>query len=325
MALANQKREAGMYKVKIIDEKKKNNLMEKYYSNKLFEHKANIHGVCTKIFTDNKQIAEMWKENFEEMPEWVRPHTRVFAISDGKRLEVLYEPNSKTVFIKNCDYYGWIKSIALGLVAEFMEDFFSEHRRYSIHGSFIDHNGKGMAIIGPSGSGKTTLTYGILLDRSYNFLTDDWFFVRLFDDSIKVYSSEKNSYIRNDLATNWPKLKNKLVTLTLDNKQRAIIDVKKFFGAKRIVYESSLCLIILLIRDKEMPFLTKLDSKKAIKFMMDNDFCNPHQLLRTTNKIGRRKSFFMNIFKRVPVYLLNTIESPQQSLERLKKIAQEYL
>lgn len=314
-----------MYKVRIISERKKNYLMQKYYSPHLFEHKANIHGVCIKLFTDSETIADMWKKNFAEMPDWIRPHTRIFVVSDGRRLEVLYEPISKTVFIKNCDYYGWVKSIALGLVAEFMEDFLSEHRRYSVHGSFVDRKGKGVAIIGPSGSGKTTLTYGLLLDKNYNFLTDDWFFVRFFDDHTAVYSSEKNSYIRDDLAVVWPQFKDKLVNLKLDNKNRAIIDVKHFFGEDRIVQESSLALIVLLTREKDKPPLAKLTAEKAIRFMTKNDFCNPHQLLRTKKKMATRRAFFLNLFRKAPVYLLNTIETPQQSLARLVKLSQTYL
>jgi hypothetical protein len=35
----------------------------------------------------------------------------------------------------------------------------------------------------------------------------------------------------------------------------------------------------------------------------------------------KRKKFFAELFARAPVYLLNTIETPQQSLERLKLLA----
>ncbi|MBU0586876.1 hypothetical protein KJ780_05155, partial [Candidatus Micrarchaeota archaeon] len=141
------------YKVEIIPAEKKNQLMFGLMKKKLFEEKANIHGTCVKFFTDCKEFAKMWDKNFHEMSDEIRPHCRVFAVSEGKSLKVLYEPLSKTVFIFNCDYYGWVKSIALALVSEFMEDFVSEHRRYSVHGSLVDFKGNGIAIMGPSGSG----------------------------------------------------------------------------------------------------------------------------------------------------------------------------
>jgi len=299
--------------------------MEEYYKRGLLEDKAAIHGMCVKLFTDDENIMKMWRKNFEQMPDWIRPHGRIFVVKDGKTLSVLYEPNSKTVFIKNCDYYGWIKSIALGLAAEFMEDFISEHRRYSIHGSFVDNGGAGVAIIGPSGSGKTTLTYGLLTEKEYNFLTDDWFFVRFFNDFIEVYSAEKNSYIRSDLAENWPQFKPKLAHVEYDNKNRAIVDVKRFFGSSRVKQESRLKVIVLLMREKGKPPVKRLSKNAALRFMIKHDFCNPHQLLRTKEKITKRKRFFSEVFAKVPVYLLNTIETPAESLERLKEICKKHL
>jgi energy-coupling factor transporter ATP-binding protein EcfA2 len=257
----------------------------------------------------------MWEDNFELMPDWIRPHARLFAVSSPV-FRVLYEPLSKTAIVEGCNYYGWVKSIALALVADFMEDFTSEHRRYSIHGSFVDFGGQGVAIIGPSGSGKTTLTYGLLLDKTSNFLTDDWFFVRLAEGKIPVYSSEKNSYIRGDLEKSWPQYK--LKNIRKDSQGRAIVDVKQLLGTDRIRPDSLLCACVLLVRNKELPVLTKLSKEKALAFMLKNDFCNPHQLIRTKAKLKQRKEFFGELFSRVPVYLLNTSETPEQSLKRLK-------
>jgi len=308
------------YSVKIITPRKKEELMKKYHAIGLYELKAAIHGTCVKFFTDNAEFKEMWEDNFEPMPDWIRPHARLFAVRDGKRLEVLYEPVSKTAIVKNCNYYGWIKSIALALVADFMEDFTSEHRRYSIHGSFVDAGGKGIAIIGTPGSGKTTLTYGLLLDRNFNFLTDDWFFVRFMDNSIEVFSSEKNSYVRDDLAEIWPQLKEKLRDVKSDSSKRAIVDVKRLFGADKVRKESTLSLIVILTREKDREPMKKMSRKEALNFILKHDFCNPHQLIRSRARLAQRKKFFSELFGKVPVYLLNTIETPSKSLERLKEL-----
>ena len=129
---------------------------------------------------------------------------------------------SKTVIVKNCGYYGWVKASRLRLSRIFFEDFASEHRRYSIHGSFVDFGGRGIAIIGPSGSGKTTLTYGLLLGRGANFVTDDWFFVRLMGEDTLVFLIRKEFYIRDDLAHNWPTLAAKLHGIS----QRMLTDAR---------------------------------------------------------------------------------------------------
>ena len=307
------------YRVELISPKEKEKLMEKIYSSSLYERKAAIHGTCVKFFTDSHEFKDMWEDNFEPMPDWIRPHARLFAIS-SKGFKVLYEPTSKTVIIKGCDYYGWIKSIALALVADFMEDFTSEHRRYSVHGSFVDRGGRGIAMIGPSGSGKTTLTYGLLLEKQYNFVTDDWFFVRFANSDTLIYSSEKNSYIRGDLTRSWPQYSKRLNGVKKDNKDRAIVDVRMLLGGERIRSESELTATVLLTRDKKLAPLSQLSKSQALSFMMRNDFCNPHQLVRSKMKIEKRKKFFVDLFSRAPVYLLNTIETPQQSLQRVKEI-----
>ena len=312
---------ADNYKVEIISSKEKNRLMFEVYEDSLYEKKANIHGTCVKFFTDCEEFKQMWDDNFKPISDDIRPHARVFAISDSqKKFRVLYEPESKTVIIKNCDYYGWVKSIALGLVADFFEDFTSEHRRFSIHGSFIDSSGNGVGIIGPSGSGKTTLTYGLLLDKANNFLTDDWFFIRLTKNDTLVFSSEKNSYIRDDLAINWPQFKEKLADIRKDQRGRAVVDVKRMFGNDRIREQSILKAVVLLTREQGREVFRQLTPSEALNFMVKKDFCNPHQLLRTKKKLRERKEFFYELFSRVPVYILNTIEKPQQSLERLKGI-----
>ncbi len=313
------------YSVKIITPRKKEELMEKYHAIGLYELKAAIHGTCVKFFTDNAEFKEMWEDNFEPMPDWIRPHARLFAVRDGKRLEVLYEPVSKTAIVKNCNYYGWIKSIALALVADFMEDFTSEHRRYSVHGSFVDTGGKGVAIIGTPGAGKTTLTYGLLLDKNFNFLTDDWFFVRFMDNNIQVFSSEKNSYVRSDLVDIWPQLKEKLSDMKGDSSKRAIVDVKRLFGADKVKKKSTLSLIVILTREKGREPMKKMSRKEALDFILKHDFCNPHQLIRSRARLTQRKKFFDELFEKVPVYLLNTIETPNESLRRLKELIRLYI
>lgn len=310
---------ADSYKVEIISQQQKEKEMNAIYSPSLYQKKADIHGTCVKLLTDSLEFKEMWEDNFKPMLDGIRPHARLFSVSDPtKKLRVLYEPISKTVIIKNCDYYGWVKSIALGLVADFFEDFTSEHRRYSVHGSFVDLGGKGLAIIGPSGSGKTTLTYGLLLDERANFVTDDWFFVRLMGKDNIVFSSEKNSYIRDDLAKNWPEFSKRLEGITKDDHGRSIVDVKRIFGEEKIRERSVMGAIVLLKRKKGEPVFVKLSQKEAINYMLKNDFCNPHQLVRNNKKLEARKAFFTELFSRVPVYILNTIETPEESLARIK-------
>jgi hypothetical protein len=351
-----------MYEVKLITPEEKEKEVAKIYARPLFEKKADIYGTCIKLFTDNEDFYRMWCESFSPMAEEIRPHGRVIAVRgvaetgvsasyreairnaagakgsgtrqaapgtgsgkpDNGSPEVLYEWSSKTVIIKGCDYYGWVKSIALALVAEFLEDFSSEHRRYSVHGSYVDFGGRGVGIIGPSGSGKTTLTYGLLLDKKASFLTDDWFFVRVGDD-VSVFSAEKNSYIRGNIEEDWKEYKGIFakVPLKYDNKGRAVADVKMLFGEEKIKENSVMRAAVILTREPGKPPLREVKVGEALAFLQKNDFCNPHQLVRDRTKRDVRAAFFKDMLSRMPIYILNTVETPAQSLKRLEEITKK--
>lgn len=307
------------YNVELVTPSAKDKLLLELKTKVKFERKANIHGACVKLLTDNEAFKEEWEDNFKFMNEDIRPHAKIFSVEDGGNLQVLYEPISKTCIVKNCDYYGWIKSIALATISDFFEEYHSEHRRYSTHGSTVDYGGHAMAIIGPPGTGKTTLTYGLLQYDDFNYISDDWFFTRLFNNAAVVYSSEKNSYIRDDLAQVWKGFSQEVNQVQLDNKGRGIADVNTLFRG-RVRETSTLKTVVLLERDPTNPPFRKLDHNEALDFMLEKDFCNPHQLIRDERKLDIRKHFFQELFQAVDVYLLNTVETPQKSLDRIKNL-----
>lgn len=308
------------YEVKIIKPPKREALSDELANKVRYELKANIHGACVKLLTDNEAFKNEWEDNFKFMNEDVRPHSKIFTVEEGGDLEVMYDPIGKVSIIKNIDYYGWVKSIALATISDFFEDYHSVHRRYSVHGSAVDYMGHAIAIIGPPGTGKTTLTYGLLQEEDFNYISDDWFFVRLFSNAVVLYSSEKNSYIRDDIVNVWKSYTDEINLVKLDKKGRGIADVNSLFGG-RIRESSTLKNIVLLERNKKNPPFRKLNPKEAIDYVLEMDFCNPHQLIRNERKFNLRESFFRELFSKQEVYILNTIETPQESLNRIKNLA----
>ena len=307
------------YNVELITPYIKDEMFSKLKNKVKFERKANIHGACVKLLTNNIDFKEEWEDNFKFMNEDIRPHAKIFSVDDGGQLQVLYEPISKTCIVQNCDYYGWIKSIALAAISDFFEEYHSEHRRYSTHGSAVDCGGHALAIIGPPGTGKTTLTYGLLQYDDFNYISDDWFFTRLFNNGATIYSSEKNSYIRDDLAQVWEEFSEEVNRVKLDNKGRGIADVNTLFQG-RVRETSTLKCVVLLERNNSNPPFRKMDPVEALNFMVENDFCNPHQLVRDQRKMDIRRNFFQELFQKVDVYLLNTTETPHESLDRIKNL-----
>ncbi len=312
-----------IYKVAPITKKQEERIVASLDFGRLYTRKVSIHGTCIKLFSDSREIVGMWEGNFNPMDERIRPHGRIFVFSDkSKKLKVQFEPTSKTVFVRNCCYYGWVKSIALALASEYLWDSPSvENRRYPVHGSLVDIAGKGLAIVGRPKSGKTTLTYGLMRNPECSFLTDDWFFVRLMNSSVLAFSAEKNSYAEADIAKHWPELSGKLKHAKGDSHGRSILDVAYLFGESRVSNQSHISAVVLLARDPKLPAWQKLSAKKARELMLKWDFCNPHQLRRSKERKKEHSEFFSELFSRVPVYLLNTVETPAQSLARLEEIA----
>jgi hypothetical protein len=313
------------YTVEIISPTKKDEILKEIANRRLFIRKANIHGMCIEIITDEKDFKEAWEDNFKFMSDDVRPHGRVVAIKSEGDFIVQYEPISKTCFIHNCDYYGYVKSIALAVAADFLEDYYSIHSRFSIHGSCIDFNGHGIAMIAPSGTGKTTHSYGLLLCEGSKLVADDWFFVQITNNAV-AYASEKNSYIRDDIGKNWHVFQPLVDNAKLDKYKRAIVSVEDVIGKDRLCESTTLKKIIILKRDfNDENILRKIEPREALLFLSKHDFCNPHQLVRDKRKIAMRLNFFNNLFKYTDVYMVNTIKDPDTTQAEIRKIVKEII
>lgn len=178
------------YKIELVEAAEKDSLYEKYESRYLYTRKASIYGCCIKLLTDVEYVKERWDDNFYTMSEDVRSHGRLVVTEEpGERMSVRYDPYTKTAFLINVDYYGWIKSLALAVAGDVLED---EHRIYSVHGAAIDVGGHGVSLIAPPGTGKTTHSWGLLQLKNARLVSDDWYFVRLSSREPLAFGSEKN-------------------------------------------------------------------------------------------------------------------------------------
>jgi serine kinase of HPr protein (carbohydrate metabolism regulator) len=232
---------------------------------------------------------------------------------------VYYDPQSKTAFLINIDYYGWIKSLALSLAGDVLED---EHDIYSVHGACLDVRGKGVCLLGGSGAGKTTHTYGLLRSPEVRVVSDDWFYARIYGDNILAYGSEKNFYIRADLATIWKEFDGLVRGAEFDNLGRAVVDLRQVIGKGRILPLTTLDTLIILKRDQEDKETVKeLEAAEALKVLEDSDYFNPHFLVKNEIKRNLRSSFFEALLSRTKVYQINTTGTPEDSQNIIKNIA----
>ncbi|MGZ4883266.1 MAG: HPr kinase/phosphorylase [Halobacteriota archaeon] len=308
------------YASKLIPIQRKEELADRFSAHIPYEVKSDVYGCCIKLLTDTQSVATRWGESFYFMSQNIRSHGRLYVLNEPAedKNTVYYDAQSKTAFLLNFDYYGWIKSLALSVAGDVLED---EHDIYSIHGACLDVNGQGVCILGESGAGKTTHTYGLLRRPDVRVVSDDWFYVRVYGQDILAYSSEKNFYIRADLAKIWSEFNWLVERAELDGEGRAVVDLRLAIGKGRILPLTTLRKLIILKRDARDPeFVRELTAAQALEILERNDYFNPHLLVSTPFKRRLRKRFFRALLERVAAYEVNTTEQPEQSQTRIRKI-----
>jgi len=307
------------YHVQLITLEEKDQLLKEYETQFLYTCKADVYGCCIKLLTDLEQLKNSWEDNFFSMNENTRSHGRLVVLEEsGEPLTVKYEPYTKTAFLFNVDYYGWIKSIALAVAGDVLED---EHGIYSVHGAAIDVGCMGVSIIAPSGTGKTTHSWGLLRLPNARLVSDDWYFVRLSSREPLAFGSEKNCYIEADIAKIWNEYERLVDKARFDQKGRAVVNVRWIVGSGGVIPLVTMRKIILLKRDPEdNKIVGQLTTEEALQYVITHDFCNPHQLVRNEWKMQLRTDFFRKYFGKTEVWLVNTSGTPQETQAEIRRV-----
>ncbi|MFA6363469.1 aldolase [Methanoregula sp.] len=308
------------YTISLITPEEKEQLAKRCAPGVRYEIKSEIFGCCIKLLSDDRALLETWQENFSPMSQNIRSHGRLYVFKDPSCGEntVQFDPYSKTAFLFNFSYYGWIKSIALGLCGDILED---EHGISSVHGACVDVAGKGLAMVGTSGAGKTTQTYGLLRDPHARIISDDWFFARVFGPEILAYGSERNFYIRQDLSAIWKEFGGLVNADEYDADGRAVADIRWAVGKGRLLPLSTLNTIIILKRDAADPqILTPLENDEALRLFTENGYFNPHLLVKNPRKDALRNRYIVELIERTDCYLLNTTGTPKETQNVIRAI-----
>jgi hypothetical protein len=309
----------GSYKVQLIDTSEKESLYHKYEKRYLYTRKASVYGCCIKLLTNSEYVKDRWDDNFYSMSEDVRSHGRLIVLEDlGREQSVQYDPYTKTAFLINVNYYGWIKSIALAVAGDVLED---EHSIYSVHGAAIDINGKGVSLIAPPGTGKTTHSWGLLRLKDARLVSDDWYFVRLSSREPLAFGSEKNSYIEADIGKIWGEYEKLVENVQFDPQGRAVVNVRWIVGSGGVIPMTTMQEIILLKRDpNDKKIVTDLTEEEALDYLHANNFCNPHQLVADERKLELRTNFFRQFLKQTSVHMVNTTQPPSETHRKIIEV-----
>lgn len=178
---------------------------------------ADIAGAKIGLHTNSEHVFKFWKLNWFLTKSSAQGMIYVVNGVKGYDSHLFYDLKGRKILIVNCEYYGAAKSAgALGLVGAILEG-----KADPIHGACvsIEKNGmnEGVIIIAPTGTGKTTqsheLTYRL---RNSKVHSDDYVFV-FFNDRPIAKATEKQLYMRTDIAKEHPTFRHLFDELPLEN------------------------------------------------------------------------------------------------------------
>jgi len=357
----------GRVESSIISKKERDKLVaraEEALGNEWYGWKANIDGFCMQLFTNSEHLYDFWLENWFSMNREIKSHGRLYAVldpdfNDGKP-HAFYNSGTKTAIIFNTEYYGQVKSWALGITCDIAED---QHDIHSIHGSCIEVDGNGIVLIAPTGTGKSTHSYALLKMEGARLHSDDWLYVR-FIGGMKGRASadisERKFYIRTNIVSVFPEIIPLLDRCKLENVEplkpaeidalrqkgieeasiqtmvqnpyvaheysRAMLDPGWISGLGKFVDTTRVRKVILLKRDKDdSEIVRRLDGEEAVHYLttQPEQFLNPYLIVKTQEKVEIRQGFFIRLFRFAPCYLVNTIEPVDTVQNRIREIVRE--
>ncbi|MDR2866493.1 MAG: hypothetical protein LBV13_03715 [Methanomassiliicoccaceae archaeon] len=306
------------YPVSIISATETDEFFKRYSSLPFYSSKADIYGVSVKLYTTDRVIADTWADNFYSMSSNVRSHAKIICIVDPKEdMKVLYNVETRTAFLYNFDYYGWIKSIALAVASDILED---SHGVDHVHGAALDIGGCGVTLIAPSKTGKTTHSWGLLRTKDARLITDDWYFVRKENGLPLAIGSEKNCYIDADIGDVWEEFRPLVTATKFDNRGRGIANIRWVTGYGSVIPMTTIRHVIMLRRDPKESIVESLNARDAWAYIRDNDLCNPHQIIRDKRKMRIRENFFRKFFADSEINLVNTVRTPDETQKVIRDI-----
>ena len=317
-----------------------------HYDN-YYEWNANISGIILQLRTNSPHLNDFWMENWYpgQLETDLEPHGVIYAVKNvtGREPRAFYNSDSRTGFIFNCAYYGQVRSMALGMVADIAERMFDTHL---VHAACLDINGDGTLIFGGPGMGKSGPVFSLLAQPQTKLVAYDAVLVRYTGREAIADVPERKIYFKAKFGSKMPALftlfdrskcenvptnkddcdsepdggpldRGKPFSYTGFSNSRAMLDPYWIGGTEKHARRTSIKNVIIFHKESLGKPVIKLSPDKALEAIeagktgmaagggANESFFNPHLLIRTSDRIELQKRFFARLFGLTDVYHIN--------------------
>ena len=321
-----------------LDLQKRNALVEeaeRYLGfESVFVWNANINGIVLQLKTNNDHLYNFWRENWAPAPledHTFRPHGLLYAVTGMEATEPAcwYHSETRTAIAFNSEFYGQIRSLALGLALDLAE---ANQNIHFLRGALVDVNGEGIAFLSQPDTGRTTHAFMLLHLEQARIHSHEWIYAEHLGGEkgrISTHTSERCYFIKSDVATVYPRLK-EIMKRCPKHQGYVMLDPRWIGGPTKYIDTTRIKAAFLLVHDTKAKWVDmRLNPDEALDLLVHNPdpFFNPHMLIRTPERIESESEFYKELFRFVAAYKLNTAYPLLETHKRVREIVtnKEYL
>jgi aspartate/methionine/tyrosine aminotransferase len=170
-----------------------------------FEWNVNISGVVVQLRTNLQHLNDFWMENWypAQLEADLEPHGIIYAVGwiPGREPRAFYNSESRTAVFFKSAFYGQLRRLAIGVVADISERLSDLH---CIRGFCVDFDGQGLMLVAPPGTGKSKHLASFLRIKEAKLVSNDVVFVRYIGGQALADTPERKFYQRTDFVKHYP-------------------------------------------------------------------------------------------------------------------------
>ena len=300
----------------------------------VFVWNANINGIVLQLKTNNDEIYDFWRENWSPAPledYSFRPHGLIYAVTgmEGTDSACWYHSETRTALAFNPDFYGQVRSLALGIALDVAQ---TKQNIHFLRGALVDVNGEGIAFLGQPDTGRTTHAFMLLHLEQARIHSQEWIYAEHLGGEkgrISTHASERCFFIKSDVATVYPRLK-EIMKRCPKHQGYVMLDPRWIGGSTKYIDTTRIKVVFLLVHETKAKWVdTRLSPAEALDLVRNNPdpFFNPHMVIRTPERIEAETEFYKELFQFAVAYKLNTAPPLLETHKRVREIVtnQEYL